>query len=395
MKISFTLDKKNIKVFILSFFAFNLLFSTLVPDSFQKLINVLGIALSFFIALILIPRLNTSHQEIIVIFLLSFFLCGALYSTYQARFDYFQMDSWQAGIYYVLRILSFFVLVYYVVKMGNGTELARNFYVIALIYCLVNDILLIPRMAVLRGTQGYLLGNKFDVSYMHLKALFLYIFQNELTTYGSKNTKLLVLYTLIISWMVDCITGIMGVLFFCLFYFALPKKLIKKPVLWIAISVMSFISVFNYNYIVGTKIYQNFFLGSLDRGVTLTGRINIYKKLPSIMSGHWLWGYGPNSSFDVIHNYLNMPNTQNGFWDIILQVGAISFLFLALLIIYSIYRVDKKNQDFLIALIAMLDTYSVLAIFEITVSFSFIGCAILIAIYSSLQKNKGKEQDIC
>ncbi|MBT8849099.1 hypothetical protein BTH50_07780 [Lactobacillus delbrueckii subsp. bulgaricus] len=105
------------------------------------------------------------------------------------------------------------------------------------------------------------------------------------------------------------------------------------------------------------------------------------------MSGHWLWGYGPSSSYEVIHNYLNMPNTQNGFWDIILQVGLVSFAFLAILVIYSIHQVDKRNQNFLLALLAMLDTFTVLSVFEVTVGASFIGCVLLIAVYSILEKN--------
>lgn len=385
MNMIFTLKKQSIKVFILSFFSFNLLFGTLAPDSFQKLINIFGIIIAAFVALMLIPKLEKNIQELAVKLMLLFFLLGALYSAYQAKFSYFQMNNFRAGIYFVIRISSFFVLIFYIIGIGNGKELAKNLFILALIYCLINDALLIPRIKTLKITQGYLLGNKFDVSYMHLEMLVLYIFQGALNQYKKKYIVTLVLYALIISLTVDCITGIMGILFFCIFFFFLPSKLIKKPLLWITLSTLSFVSVFNYSYIVGSRIYQEFFLGSLDRGVTLTGRINIYKKLPTLMSGHWLWGYGPSSSYEVIHNYLNMPNTQNGFWDIILQVGVVSFAFLAILVIYSIHQVDTRNQNFLLALLAMLDTFTVLSIFEITVGASFIGCVLLIAVYSILE----------
>lgn len=380
------LSKHNLIEFIISFFSFNLLFGTLTPDSFQKAINMIGIAISLFIALIVLQYANYNRSKIKIEILLFLFGAGALYSTYCSRESYMQMNSWQAGIYFVFRILSFFVMLVYSVERGDGKEIIKEFFVISLIYCLINDLVFIPQMAVFRATQGYLLGNKFSVSYMHLEMVAFYIFQGALGNKTKKNiTLVLILYSLTISLLVDCITGVMGVLFFIVLAFLLPKKITRNPLLWVVISVLSFASVYNYNYIVETDIYQKLFVRSLDRGVTLTGRMNIYKELPHLMSGHWLWGYGPSSSYEVIHNYLNMPNTQNGFWDIILQVGIVSFTFLALLTIYSIYQIDKKKENFLIPIIAMLDMYSVLAIFEITISLSFIGFVIIAAVYSSSQ----------
>lgn len=378
------LNKHGLIEFFISFLAFNLAFGSLTLDSLQKAINVVGIAISLFISLILFQKSSSNRQKIGIWLLLFLFLGGALYSTYLNSPNHTKINGWQAGTYYILRIAAFFVYAVYIVEIGDDKKFAKNLFIISLIYCVLNDALLIPRIATLRVTQGYLLNGKFIVSYTHLEAVAFYIFQGDLNNKTSKKiTIALILYTLIISLLVDCITGVTGTLLLAIFVFLFPKKITKKPLLWIAISIASFMSVHNYGYIVETKVYQNFFIGSLGRSTTLTGRINIYKKLPFLMSGHWLWGYGPSSSNEVIDSYLSMPNTQNGFWDIILQVGVIPFVFLAILTIYAIHQADKRKQNFLVPIIAMLDVYSLLAMVEITISLSFIGLVILVAIYSN------------
>lgn len=80
----------------------------------------------------------------------------------------------------------------------------------------------------------YLLGNKFEVSYMHFFWLVLYYQNNIVKIEQGRLRELLLLgthiiITALISYAVECSTAIMGVAFIVFFYFAIKNHMVIYP----------------------------------------------------------------------------------------------------------------------------------------------------------------------
>ena len=378
------ISKEKLWVFLITFFAFNLLFGSLQPTELQNFINTIGILLGCFIFLIDVPLFyrKSSVSFFVLIVLFSLF---ELYSTYVNLNNHTSINGLTAGISFLAKILAFFVLISYLIYNGYYKEVAKYLFFICLGYCIINDVMLIFRYGRFKALQVCLLGNKFEITYMHINLISFYLFQTYFNDQSkSIKTKLwvLFLYAILISRLVDCITGLNGVLFFVILFFLIPKKVIYNPILWITISVISFTSVYFWNQIVNSNLYQNLVIDWLSRDGTMMGRINIFKQLPQIMSGHWLWGYGAGSAYETINNYMNMPNAQNGFWNIILQIGSIAFIVLVIITVYSINKAKVLKIKCIEPLIIMIYVYSILAVFEITIDNNFIGYVLLIYLYT-------------
>lgn len=158
---------------------------------------------------------------------------------------------------------------------------------------------------------------------------------------------------------------------FVLFFGLRSKKLLKQPLFWLAIFTISAAVPFLYQNIVDSSIYQNFVLESSNRGLTMNGRMNIYKAIPYLMYNHWQWGYGYGSSYAVVNGLISMPDMQNGFMELVVQVGlrtAITFVFFVFFVIRTIQYSSKIN---IFPLLIMIYVYTILGSFEITFSVTF------------------------
>lgn len=378
------ISKEKLWVFLITFFAFNLLFGSLQPTEIQNFINTIGILLGCFIFLIGMPffykKTSISFSVLIV-----FFSLFELYSTYVNLNNHTSINELIAGVSFLVKILAFFILISYLIYNGYYKEIAKYLFFICLGYCIINDIMLLFRYERFQALQVCLLGNKFEITYMHINLIAFYLFQTYFNN-QSKNIKaklwILFLYAILISRLVNCITGLSGALIFVILLFLIPKRVIYSPFLWILVSVISFTSVYFWNQIVNSNLYQNLVIDWLSRDQTMMGRIDIFKQLPQIMSGHWLWGYGADSAYETINNYMKMPNAQNGFWNIILQIGSLAFIVLALITVYSIHKAKVLKIKCVEPFIIMICVYSILAVFEITIDNNFIGYVLLIYLYT-------------
>lgn len=389
------ISKEKLWIFLITFFAFNLLFGALQPIGFQNFINVIGIILG---CLVFLTNMSLFYRKLPISFLIMIILFSVfeLYSTYINLGNHTSINGMSTGIYFLAKILSFFVLLFYLIFNGHYKIVAKYLFFICLGYCIINDVLLLFRYRSFQSLQLYPLGNKFEVAYMHLDLIAFYLFQTYFNS-QSKNIKskllLLVFYAILISKVVDCITGLNGILFFMILLCLIPEKSLYNPMWWSIISVISFSTVYFYNQIVTSDLYQKLVINWLFRETTMMGRINIYKQLPQIMSGHWLWGFGAGSAYETIYNYMRMPNAQNGFWNIILQIGSLAVIILIMLTVYSISRSGKLKLKSVKPLIIMLYVYSMLSTFEITIDNNFIGYVLLIWLYT-LPKSSSPTEDI-
>ena len=128
----------------------------------------------------------------------------------------------------------------------------------------------------------------------------------------------------------------------------------------------------------------------LDKDITLSLRTMIYLRIPYIMDGHWLTGYGFGSSYEVLMKY-GIVDTQNGILEWIEQVGIIgvivliSWLSLAMKKLNTIY--EKKILMQCAPLVALVYVFLFLGTIEITLTIEVF--ALILIIYG-LKNEKGE-----
>ena len=105
-------------------------------------------------------------------------------------------------------------------------------------YLLVNDLLLLAQMPSVSGMESstiiYLIGNKFEVTYMHLffSALYYQVFCTGMKVYLRQYIILVMhlVLTLFIAIGVECSTGVLGVVLLAVFLFLYKKiRFIFRP----------------------------------------------------------------------------------------------------------------------------------------------------------------------
>ena len=117
----------------------------------------------------------------------------------------------------------------------------------------------------------------------------------------------------------------------------------------------------------------------------MTGRMNIYKAIPYLMNNHWYWGYGYGSSYAVVNGLISMPDMQNGFMELVVQVGLITTIVFAFFVLSIIKMIKSLKITTSFPLLCLVYVYTVLSSFEVTFSVQFVFICMVIYIL-----NKGK-----
>lgn len=143
-----------------------------------------------------------------------------------------------SGVLLVLCVACSFFMMEYV----NEKNLHQSFFILmyrfTLGYLLVNDLLLLAQMPSVSGMESstiiYLIGNKFEVTYMHLffSALYYQVFCTGMKVYLRQYIILVMhlVLTLFIAIGVECSTGVLGVVLLAVFLFLYKKiRFISAP----------------------------------------------------------------------------------------------------------------------------------------------------------------------
>ena len=114
--------------------------------------------------------------------------------------------------------------------------------------------------------------------------------------------------------------------------------------------------------------------------VTLTFRTVIYSMLPNIMKGHWLWGFGYGTGYEVLMRY-GIVDAQNGVFEWIQQIGIFGTMLLVMWLCIAMKRPKndyKINYSDVRALTALIYVFVLLATVEITFSSDFLAAVVLL-----------------
>lgn len=238
---------------------------------------------------------------------------------------------------------------------------------------------------------SYFMGNKFSVVYGHLLLMVLFLIRRDGMDVKPEGSMLAFLslfgLTIIVSLIVDCMTGIVGAALFLCFYFLISRHphFFFNPVALIAVVLLSFLFVFAYKSVLSNGVVV-FLLGDvLGTSTDITGRAQIYEQLPLLMSNNLMFGYGYGTGHILGPALGNFVNTQNGLAEWIWRAGIPSVVLLCTFIWQCVSRgktalaESRQNLGIMAPPLAFLYTLGVLASVEVTIAASFFVMSFMLA----------------
>lgn len=284
-----------------------------------------------------------------------------------------------SGVLLVLCVACSFFMMEYV----NEKNLHQSFFILmyrfTLGYLLVNDLLLLAQMPSVSGMESstiiYLIGNKFEVTYMHLffSALYYQVFSTGMKVYLRQYIILVMhlVLTLFIAIGVECSTGVLGVVLLAVFLFLYKKiRFIFRPFFAIILMLLFGAFFLLYETILAIPSVQYLIVDILNEDLTLTGRTYIYTRMLDLMDTQPWFGYGNGTAtfFTTYYIHEKLTNTQNGLLNDYIDWGIIGVICLIILT-YSVLRSASSRINPFICLIY---TYIVLSSIEITLGLRFL-----------------------
>lgn len=285
-----------------------------------------------------------------------------------------------SSLTYIGAILVFYFATILISRKKDFNFILKSLFYISLFYIVLNDIFIIIDKNILKNY--YLIGDKFDVAYMHLLCISFFMFLNSEKKQSFIDIIVrisLLIITFFILGTIDCSTGIVGLMVFVgLFCLYKKSNYINKKLYCISLILSAFF-VFFVNNLLQIGIIQNFIVNFLERDLTLTGRMTIYENVPNILENHLLFGYGHGSSYETWMKYIFYPNSQNGIIDCIVEQGIIATILLIVNAIYIVMKQSNKSKVF--SLYVLLITFNVLSTVEITLNLTYVSILLLMNLY--------------
>ena len=305
-----------------------------IPYLSQTTNNILTLVESLILISISLPKIfitfNKKYKSVIL------FCIIAIISTFCAV--KFQTRTMTAVVY-ALQIVSLYTSIFYICKREGKEFFINSFFRILCVVLIFTDLVVLLTKG--NGFGGstilpyYLVGNKFIVSYLHLLFLSLFYAQSiyPKRVKSKKNIFiLLTIFSMIICFVVNCNTGIIGCLTILILNIFNDKKgskvqfLYNEKVFIVVFVGLTFLLV-GSNVILKNDFIVHFVTDVLHRNMDLTGRTKMFNiALKAIALKPYL-GYGINSTY--IQDVLTWGNAQNGLLKMTLDfgyIGTVSFL---------------------------------------------------------------------
>lgn len=324
------------------------------------------------------------------------FIGWVIVSAYANSFRVPGVDIVRFAVIDLVPVLEIGLLVSVYAERGCFMRVVNLFFWWQLVLVSINDfmVLLAPGYFGMESSvlPLYLLGNKFGVVYGHFLMLTLFLVRRN----GWNNDKgkidcqafVLVSLSLVISLLVDCMTGVIGTVIvygFNRLISRYPNSLIR-PVVLILILLLACSFMFVYDDILNIAAIKFFLADVLNTTNDITGRSQIYEQLPLILKDHLVYGYGYGTCHILGPALGNFVDTQNGLAEWVWRAGIPSVVLICLFLWSCVSHGRKAIADnspraikVVAPLLSYLFTLSVLASVEITVSSAFFIVAFLLA----------------
>lgn len=250
--------------------------------------------------------------------------------------------------------------------LDNCLKANRN---VLLFIALTNDLIMFVVGDINYGgnkNEVYLLGNKFNVGYLHILLLAILLFTN------SKKLKWRdgLVFTLVglVNAYTGCTTLFVATIAFYFLYFGNHQKnsiFLNTVFYWLYFIVCSFLLVF-FSGILNIAPIEFLITSVLHEDLTLTGRLAGYGIMGELILKRPLLGYGYRNNIMLINTAGAIANAQNGIFDIMLSHGIpVSIIFIAIggVVVSSLKEVSINSKVW--SLISVVYVFITVSIVEI------------------------------
>lgn len=318
--------------------------------------------------------------------LLLLYIIIILISTIINRNELVMTNVLIGGIMYTITFFELFIVFSSAIEKKSIGFIIRIFLYLTFFYIIVTDFLIVINSNLFSG-QYYFIGNKFSVAYKHLELVILFLMNQKINSLKEKssaffniNIVILIAIGLVISYLINTTTGIIAMVVLVVILLFFKDKLLYNSIFFILVLINSSVFIVYSNMILQWKSVQYFIVDVLHKDLTMTGRMMIYDNITKLIKGHFLFGYGYNTAYEVWTNYVSyMPNAQNGLINFIFEQGLIATIIIIILIKTIIGKSNKSRnvQKIYKPIMALLYVYAILSTIEITIDIVFIGWVVL------------------
>ena len=262
----------------------------------------------------------------------------------------------------------------------------KSFLAAAFFYAIVTDVHALLTGAKYGGLIGnYLVGNKFNICYLHyyMLAFFLFIWDEH----KFKDRVLIIvmyLLSIFIAIYSECSTVLLGLLAFFVMYIFRSKifPILQKPTLAIILILVSNVVLIVFPAVLSIGPIQYIIENVLHEDISLTGRMRGYARMLGALIYNPVWGVGYYNKYLISRFFTNMDDLQNGLADVALGFGIVGVVFLVLVIYFSfINGAGKKSLGFVFIVYMFILISSV----EITLNLKVV---VLLALIMVVEKEK-------
>lgn len=299
-----------------------------------------------------------------------------LWTSFQNRNRITNRNPFLAAIVFVALFLICLFFMEIMIEYNKISHILDIFYKTNLVILLINDalILVYPNLYLSFG-EKYFIGTKFEVVYLHFLLLCLYIARSKVSYYKNVIVLGMLLWTFFIGIQVKCSTGLVGVVIIIILMIIIKKRenIFLNPIIYGGVQIACFVFVFFCEIILNNSTVQHIIVNILGKNLTMSGRANIYIKVPMLLTSHhtWMTGFGYATSYELGRKLGGFPDTQNGILEWIWYAGiptTIIMLILFMLILYVSQKVMKVNIVKIRSLLVFLYLLTILGTVEITIT---------------------------
>lgn len=319
-----------------------------------------------------------------------FFSAILLWSSFQNRDLITTRNPFLAALVFVGLFLTFLMFMEVNIEKNRVRRVLNVFYGMAIIILLINDFLIIvfPDLY-LSHSENYFVGTKFEVEYLHFLLICLYVTrieESKIKAYHKIFIFGLLLWTFFIGLLVKCSTGMIGTIFLgiLLILIRMKERIFLNAFFYAVVQALSFGFIFFWEYVLNHPVVKKLILNVLGKDITMSGRTNIYAKVPALLSsyGRWMTGFGYATSYELGIKLGGFPDTQNGILEWIWYAGIPAAVVMVMIFMGMLY-ISKKNMAEgnslnLYSLLALLYVLTILGAVEITMSQMYFGICICV-----------------
>lgn len=248
--------------------------------------------------------------------------------SYNTNIKYAKSVRFDHQLYIVLKIFSTTLFIEFLNQKGGSLYFIKWLFSIFAIWGIV--VFFDGLINYHEDGDGYLVGNKFDVTYYNIYVIVLYALIFPLQVFHNKiKCLVLLLISILLCLRISCMTSMLAYfsLYFLLFLSERKKRsLCKNKFFLITIFLTSTVLFFFSNYVLSGDVAKFVLVDVLGRDQTLTSRTNIYAMISTVIASSPLWGYGIGNYYTVCLLIIGAPNAQNGLANLVVEIGYIGMI---------------------------------------------------------------------